>query len=67
MLFTIALILICSYILVVWHKINEERGWFLLQPCHVLHLVLLSLLFVDQNSQYGGLLFNVYLHLMQVK
>ena len=57
-------LLALSYALMVVHKYREERLWFLLQPCHVLHLLLMRLIMLPPSSTSAIFLFNLYLHLL---
>ena len=53
-----------SYAMMVIHKSREDRLWFLLQPCHVLHLLLLRIITMPPSSTTAIFLFNLYLHLL---
>ena len=53
-----------SYTLLLIHKWREDRLWFLLQPCHVLHLLLLYTTTLPPTSTRAIFLFNLYLHLL---
>ena len=57
-------LLTLSYTLLVIHKYRSDRLWFLLQPCHVLHLLLLYLTTLPPASTTAMFLFNLYLHLL---
>lgn len=55
--------LVASYALMFWHKYNDNQLWFLLQPCHCLHIMLMITIVIG-NGFVGTILFNIFLHLM---
>ena len=61
---TLVFLLSLSYAMMVIHKWREDRLWFLLQPCHVLHLLLVRIIMLPPSSTAAIFLFNVYLHLL---
>ena len=61
---TLVFLLSLSYALMVIHKYREERLWFLLQPCHVLHLLLMRIIMLPPSSTTAIFCFNLYLHLL---
>ena len=61
---TLVFLLALSYSLMVIHKYRINRLWYLLQPCHVLHLVLIRIIMLPPSSTVAIFGFNVYLHLL---
>ena len=61
---TLVFLLALSYALMVIHKYREDRLWFLLQPCHVLHLLLIRIIMLPPSSTSAIFSFNLYLHLL---
>ena len=57
-------LLALSYSLMVIHKYRIDRLWYLLQPCHVLHLLLIRLIMLPPSSTVAIFSFNLYLHLL---
>ena len=57
-------LLALSYSLLFIHKWREDRLWFLLQPCHVLHLLLMYITTLPPSTPRAIFLFNLYLHLL---
>jgi len=55
------LLSIATLCLVIYHKHTKERLPFLLQPCHVLNLLMIIVFMKPAGSRTGTLLFNVYL------
>ena len=53
-----------SWAILFIHKWRLDRLWFLLQPCHVLHLLLIYTVTLPPSSPRAIFLFNVYLHLL---
>ncbi len=51
-----------SIALIVAHKASRSRMWFLFQPCHVLHCLLIGLLLLPPGENIGMLMFNHYIH-----
>jgi len=58
------LVMVASLLLICYHKYQANKLVFLLQPCHVLHIMLLVILCCSRASRLGALLFNLYLHLL---
>ncbi|KAG0260238.1 hypothetical protein DFQ27_003637 [Actinomortierella ambigua] len=58
------LALLCgSYVLTVYHKVFGDNFMYLLQPCHVNLLLLISaFVFNSKQSKFTNLAFNTYLH-----
>lgn len=53
--------LIVSYIIVWCHKIYENTLIFMVQPCHVIHTMLLFACLRPVGDRLGNIVFNVYL------
>ena len=53
-----------SWAILFIHKSRIDRLWFLLQPCHVLHLLLIYTVTLPPSSPRAIFLFNLYLHLL---
>jgi hypothetical protein len=51
----------CSLLMVVYHKQQESRMWFLLQPCHTLQALIIVTMLLGSRSRVAVLLFNLYL------
>jgi len=54
---------ICSLSMVVYHKSQEGRLWFLLQPCHTLQALMIVTMMLGSQSRLAVLLFNLYLNM----
>jgi hypothetical protein len=55
-------IAIASFSLIIYHKICKEKVGFLLQPCHVCHVLMIIILALPAGPGLGALLFNYYCH-----
>jgi len=51
-----------SLALIVYHKYQKGRLWFLLQPCHVLQFILIVMCLLPPGNGIGAYVFNVFLH-----
>lgn len=51
-----------SLALILHHKLTKERVWFMLQPCHFLHTILIITLILPPGDGLGMLLFNYFIH-----
>jgi len=53
--------LVCSFIVMMIHKHNENKLFYMLQPCHLAHATLLFM-YICPSEWLAGQLFNIYLH-----